>query len=60
MEIGRRFVSDLFGKRFEDIQVFKHYSPWSEWFYDIAWDTTWIGVDQKELCVWVLFQTDTD
>lgn len=60
MEIGRLFASDLFGKRFEDIQIFKNYEPWSKWFYDVAWDGTWIGVDTKESCIWILFQTDTD
>lgn len=60
MEIGRQFTRDLFGERFEDLQIFKHYGPWSEWFCDIAWDGTWIGVDAKEMHAWTLFQTDTD
>lgn len=60
MELGRAFTDDLFGDRFEDIQVFRCFKPWSEWFSDIAWDGTWVGVDKRECRVWTLLQTDSD
>ncbi len=60
MEISRHFTNDLYGERFENIQVFKHYGAWSKWFNGIVWDGTWIGVDVEQLLVWTLFVTDTD
>ena len=36
------------------------YTAWSPWFYDVAWDTTWIGVDVGFGRVWLLCVTDTD
>ena len=60
MELGRQFTFDLFGNRYEDVGVFKCYQAWSSWFHNIAWDTTWMGVDKKDLTAWIIFCTDAD
>lgn len=33
---------------------------WTEWFYDIAWDSTFIIFDEKNMIVSILLITDTD
>jgi len=33
---------------------------WAAWFRDIAWDTTWVMIDQRHLTIDVLCITDTD
>ena len=58
--LARRFCEDLFSERYEDVVVFETYRPWSGWFFDVAWDFTWIGVDKRQRTVWVLCVTDTD
>ena len=30
----------MFQDRYEDIKVFESYHPWTDWFYDVAWDVT--------------------
>ena len=30
----------MFQDRYEDIQVFESYRPWTDGFYDVAWDIT--------------------
>lgn len=60
MGIGERACFELFGLRFEDLMVFRSSAPWSEWFFDVAWDMTWAGIDKCEAKAWVLCITDTD
>jgi hypothetical protein len=59
-DIGRRFCESLFGERFTEVQIYKSYKPWSRWFYDVAWDATWLGFDKRHVKVWLLCVTDTD
>lgn len=58
--IGEHFCHALFGDRFDEIQVFKTYETWSNWFYGIAWDQTWICVDKGNGYILALILTDTD
>jgi hypothetical protein len=58
--LGERVCADLFGDRFEEVEVFRSTEPWSDWFFDVAWDLTWIGVDKRHLKIWMLCLTDTD
>jgi len=51
---------DLVGDRHEQFRVFQSEAPWTPWFFDIAWDHTWILADYKRLQVSVLCKTDTD
>jgi hypothetical protein len=59
-DLGEGVCSDLFGDRFEDVRVLRTGDAWSGWFRKIAWDMTWVGVDKRDLKIWVLCLTDTD
>jgi hypothetical protein len=59
-EIARRFCEAVFGDRFAEVQIYKSYKPWSGWFYDVAWDGTWLGFDKRLVKVWLICVTDTD
>jgi hypothetical protein len=59
-EIGRRACQTLFGERYEDILLFSSFTPWCSWFFDVAWDSTWIGLDKSSRSVWALCFTDAD
>lgn len=50
----------MFQDRYEDIKVFESYHPWTDWFYDVAWDVTWMVLDSKEQKMWFICATDTD
>lgn len=34
--------------------------PWTDWFFDVAWDMTWIGLSPQKNLLWLLCTTDTD
>jgi len=53
-------LADLVGDRYEQFRVFQSEAPWTPWFFDIAWDHTWILADYERLEVSVLCKTDTD
>jgi hypothetical protein len=59
-DLASRFCDAVFGDRFEEILLFSSHEAWSDWFYGIAWDHTWIGFDKRECKVWILCVTDTD
>ncbi|OXL94265.1 hypothetical protein B9T53_18865 [Bacillus sp. KbaL1] len=48
----------MFQDRYEDIKVFESYRPWTDWFYDVAWDVTWMVLDSRERKVWFICVTD--
>ncbi|PHG05822.1 hypothetical protein [Bacillus toyonensis] len=50
----------MFQDRYEDIKVFESDHPWTDWFYDVAWDATWMVLDSKEHKMWLICATDTD
>ena len=58
--LAEGFRTWLFGDRFDELLVLKSHKPWSAWFYDIAWDFTWLTVDKRHNKVSVLAVTDTD
>lgn len=59
-DLGVRFCDFLWGDRFTDVSVFRSGTPWSSWFYDVAWDATWLILDRQELLISLLCITDTD
>ncbi|MCA9317198.1 MAG: hypothetical protein KDB73_17045 [Planctomycetes bacterium] len=59
-ELGAGFCRTLFGERYEDVQVAHADFAWSRWFFDIAWDRTWVISDKREQRVTVLCTSDTD
>lgn len=50
----------MFQDRYEDIKVIESYRPWTDWFYDVAWDVTWMVLDSREQKMWFICATDTD
>ncbi|OUA11510.1 hypothetical protein BK772_04220 [Bacillus thuringiensis serovar finitimus] len=50
----------MFQDRYEDIIVFESHAPWTDWFYDVAWDNTWMVLDSREHKIWFICATDTD
>ena len=55
-----RLSAALFGDRFDEVLVYHSYKPWSSWFYDVAWDASWIVIDKRSSTVDILCITDTD
>jgi hypothetical protein len=60
LTIAERARFALFEDRFEDVQIYRASVPWSAWFFDVAWDMTWVGIDKRDFSAWVLCLTDTD
>jgi hypothetical protein len=59
-ELAARACEAMFGDRFLDIEVFKCWKPWSSWFHDVAWDSTYIIIDRRSQVVSIFASTDTD
>ncbi|MGE6548268.1 hypothetical protein ACQKFK_04385 [Bacillus mycoides] len=59
-QLANNVCQYMFQDRYEDITVFENHSPWTEWFYDVAWDNTWMVLDSKEHKMWLICATDTD
>ena len=36
------------------------WQPWTPWFWDVAWDMTWLGLQRSQRRLWLLCVTDTD
>ena len=58
--LAQKFCEAAFGDRYLDVWVFRSYEAWSPWFWDAAWDKTWIIADAEMSRVWLLCVTDTD
>jgi hypothetical protein len=59
-QLATAAVSELTQDRHEDFNVFVSFEPWTPWFYDVAWDCTWIMVDRRLREATLLVATDTD
>lgn len=60
MRLAELSVHELIQDRFSEILVYVNHAPWTDFFFDIAWDGTWILFDKEESVVHVLCATDTD
>lgn len=58
--LGGRFCEAVFQDRFEEVDVMASWSAWSKWFFDVAWDMTFLVMDRREQRVTLLCATDTD
>jgi hypothetical protein len=57
--MSREFVDALAGERLQTA-VWRIDEPWTDWFYDVAWDSTFV-VQQLQVRRWALLcVTDTD
>jgi len=55
--LARGFVSAI---GHDYAEVFKITAAWTDWFYDVAWDSSFVVLSQQQLKWWVLCMTDTD
>lgn len=53
-------VAELVGEQYEDFAIYHSFDAWSEWFYDVAWDTTGVLIDLIRNRIVLLAMTDTD
>jgi hypothetical protein len=59
--LSRRFLEALFGEELHRVGwAGGSPTPWTPWFYDIAWDATFVLQDQRARRVVLLCVTDTD
>ena len=56
--LGDAAAVELVRDRYDEVLVFESSTAWSEFFLDVAWDRTWIVIDEH--LVHVLCATDTD
>jgi hypothetical protein len=56
-QLSREFVAAI-GR--DHTQVFKIEGAWTDWFYDIAWDLSFVILDAGHMRWWILCMTDTD
>jgi hypothetical protein len=54
------FVDALVGERHNDFKSYRSHQAWAPWFYNIAWDVTWVLIDARNAAVSLLCVTDTD
>ena len=60
MRLAEGAAQELLEGRFSEVLVYANHAPWTDFFFDIAWDRTWLMVDKRERLVHVLCATDTD
>lgn len=58
--LARDFVDAIAGERRLQIVVFAIHGAWTSWFYDVAWDGTFVVYDSAWRRWTCLFLTDTD
>jgi hypothetical protein len=55
--LARQFVAVI---GHDQAQVFKILGGWTPWFYDVAWDSSFVILDTRRSRWWILCMTDTD
>ena len=58
--LSRDFVDCCFDDRRLSVTVFAIQGAWTDWFYDVAWDGTYLCLDRVASRWTCLFFTDTD
>lgn len=57
--LAGQFVNAL-GSQVENEWFALTRQTWSDWFHDVAWDATWLGLDTSRRLIWVFCVTDSD
>jgi hypothetical protein len=60
MEIAGQAAESLLAGNFQGPLVFVSCLPWSSFFYDVAWDYTWLIIRPADCRIEVILATDTD
>jgi hypothetical protein len=58
-KLAQDFVADLFGDRYEDMDLFHSNVRWTPWLWGI-YRTTWLLVDRRHAEITLLLTRDTD
>jgi hypothetical protein len=58
--IAQELSDYIIGYRYAETLMYTTNSAWSDWFYDVAWDRTWIIFDESKSRIWLICITDTD
>lgn len=58
--ITYQFFSQFFNSQYTDVAIFKTYKAWCPWFFDVAWDYTYIILDNRQKTFTIFCLTDTD
>ena len=58
--LSRDFVNALTDSQPSNIFVIRIDEPWTDWFYDVAWDSTFVVMDSVAMRWTLLGVTDTD
>jgi hypothetical protein len=58
--MSRAFVDALLGNHRRSSMAFAVEGAWTPWFYDVAWDSSYLVLDPLARAWWALFMTDTD
>jgi hypothetical protein len=60
MQLSTEVANELIQGRYTDIYAYTNHAPWTEFFFDVAWDCTWLLLDRSLRKIHLLFATDTD
>lgn len=58
--MAMEFCEELFGFRYEEMEIFQSHDAWTPWFKDVAWDWTVVLIDRQKRILWLLALTDED
>ena len=58
--LGDAAANELLEDDFEDTLCFKSYARWSDFFWGVAWDYTFIVISKKRRLIHCMLATDTD
>jgi hypothetical protein len=59
-ELADAFCAALFAEASLSITHYVSHAPWSPYFYDVAWDYSYLSIDREKRRVYLLRATDTD
>ena len=58
--LARNLMESIVGDAWMRLPVARVDGPWCQWFFDIAWDHTFICRDEAMRRIWIVCLTDTD
>ena len=58
--IGESAALDLIGNNYDDSLVFESHTAWCDYFYDVAWDYTYVVLNKKTRVLHIMIATGTD
>ena len=59
-ELGENAAGELLDGNFDNCLVFEARGAWCNFFYDVAWDYTWVILNKEKRLLHVIMATDTD